>query len=83
MKIREKAVMKITERCCQLFGKKPEEITENTRFAEDLGAKSGNISQMTTFLEDEFDMEVPYMEFRRRGTVGAAADFIVELCEEC
>lgn len=83
MTIRERAIMKITERVCQLFGKKPEEINENTRFVEDLGAKSGNISQMTTFLEDEFDVEVPYMEFRRRTTVGAAADYIEELCEEC
>ena len=40
------------------------------------------MSQMTNFLEDEFDVEVPYMEFRRKTTIGEAADFIVELVEE-
>lgn len=62
--------------------KKPEELSENTRFVEDLGARSGNVSQMTNFLEDEFDVEISFMEFRRRATIGMAADYIEELCEE-
>ena len=82
MDIREEALEKITQRCCQLFGKTPDEITEDTRFIEDLGARSGNVSQMTNFLEDEFDVEISFMEFRRRPTVGMAADYIAELCEE-
>ena len=40
------------------------------------------ISQMTTFLEDEFDIEVPYMQFKRNKTVGEAAEFVTELLEE-
>lgn len=55
MSVREEAVQKITQRCCELFGKKPEELSENTRFIEDLGARSGNVSQMTNFLEDELN----------------------------
>lgn len=82
MSIREEAVQKITQRCCELFGKKTEELSENTRFIEDLGARSGNVSQMTNFLEDEFDVEISFMEFRRRATIGMAADYIEELCEE-
>lgn len=82
MSIRDEAVQKIIERCSVLFGKAPEEITEQTRFIEDLGARSGNVSQMTNFLEDEFDVEISFMEFRRRPTVGEAADYVVELCEE-
>ena len=82
MSIRDEAVQKIIERCSVLFDKAPEEITEQTRFIEDLGARSGNVSQMTNFLEDEFDVEISFMEFRRRPTVGEAADYVVELCEE-
>ena len=82
MTVREQAVEKIIERCCVLFGKKPEEINEDTRFIEDLGARSGNVSQMTNFLEDEFDVEISFMEFRRRVTIGMAAEYIEELCEE-
>ena len=54
----------------------------SVRFIEDLGARSGNVSQMTNFLEDEFDVEISFMEFRRRSTIGMAADYIEELCEE-
>ncbi len=82
MNTREEAVKKIIERCCVLFNKKPSELDENTRFIEDLGAKSGNVSQMTNYLEDEFDVEISFMEFRRRATIGMAADYIEELCEE-
>jgi len=82
MTVRDHVYQKIVERCCTLFDKKAEEINENTRFVEDLGAKSGNVSQMTNFLEDEFDVEVSFMRFRRCPTVGLAADYIAELCEE-
>lgn len=82
MDTREEAYQKIVDRCCQLFGKNAEELNEDTRFAEDLGAKSGNVSQMTNYLEDEFDVEISFMEFRRRSTIGMAADYIAELCEE-
>ena len=81
MKQREQVLLKIIERACVLFGKLPEELNEETDFALDLGAKSGNVSQMTTFLEDEFDVEVPYMEFRRKSTIGQAADYVAELLE--
>jgi len=77
---REQIVEKIKERVCVLFDKKPEELDESTSFIE-LGAKSGNVSQMTNFLEDEFDVEVPFMEFRRKTTIGEAADYVVELLE--
>lgn len=79
---RDKVVNKIIERCCQLYGKKPEELNEDINFALDLKAKSGNVSQMTTFLEDEYDVEIPFMEFRRKTTIGEAADYVIELVEE-
>ena len=35
MDVREEAYQKIVQRCCQLFGKTPDEISEETRFIED------------------------------------------------
>ena len=82
MTVKEEALKKIMDRCCVLFGIKMDELDENTRFIDDLGAKSGNVSQMTNFLEDEFDVEISFMEFRRKATLGMAAEYIEELCEE-
>ena len=82
MSVRDEALQKIKERCEVLFGVSAGNLSEDTRFIDDLGARSGNVSQMTNFLEDEFDVEISFMEFRRRPTIGMAADYIAELCED-
>ncbi|MBP3873747.1 MAG: acyl carrier protein, partial [Lachnospiraceae bacterium] len=61
MSIRNDIYNKLTERAAQLFGKQPSDFSESTRFVEDLNAKSTQYSQITTFLEDEFDTEIPFM----------------------
>ena len=80
MSIRQEVFEKLAQRAAQLFGKKQEELTEDTRFVEDCSAKSVQYSQITTFLEDEFDIEIPYMEFRRQPTFGDAVRYVVEEC---
>lgn len=79
---RNDVVEKIIDRCCQIFNKKSEDLTVNTNFIVDLNAKSGNISQITSCLEDIYDIEIPFMEFKRKQTIGEAADFIINLIEE-
>lgn len=81
MNQREDVLQKLVERAAPLFGKQPKEITEELLFVEDLNAKSVHYSQITTYLEDEFDVEIPYMTFRRKKTIGEAVDYIVELLE--
>lgn len=56
-------------------------MNEDTEFAA-FNPKSANYSQMTTFLEDEFDAEVPYLNFKRCKTFGEAADYVAELLDE-
>ncbi len=80
MSQREEIIEKIIERGAPLFGKEPTELSEETTF-EEVDAKSVHFSQITTYLEDEFDIEVPYMQFRRRKTIGEAADYVEELLE--
>lgn len=46
-----------------------------------LDLKSANFSQMINVLEDEFDVEIPFMDFRRKKTIGESVDFIVSLIE--
>lgn len=70
----------LCERASQLFGKDASEFTEETAF-KDLDIKSVQYSQITTYLEDEFDIEVPYMQFRRQETFGDAVEYVVELMD--
>ena len=81
MDLRKEIFTKLVGRAAPLFGKKPEEMGEDIRFTEDLNAKSVHYSQITTFLEDTFDVEIPFMTFRRKATIGDAVDYILELCE--
>jgi len=62
-----------------LLGVNASDLNENTRFKEDLGCSSANIVQITVALENEYDVEVPYMAFNRCKTFGEAADYMAEL----
>lgn len=81
METRQEVLAKLVERAAPLFGKKPEEMSEDLKFVDDLKAKSVHYSQITTYLEDEFDIEIPYMTFRRKQTIGEAVDYVTELIE--
>lgn len=79
--------MTIREEALEVLIKKAKDIApgidestlgEDTRFEEDLHCKSIHIVQFSAALEDEFDLEVPYMEFKKKATFGEAADFIAE-----
>jgi acyl carrier protein len=78
MELRDEAIELIKERLSVILG--ASEYTEDTTF-ESLNMKSVNYSQLTTALEDEFDVEIPFMDFKRKATVGEAADYIVQLVE--
>jgi len=78
MSLRDKIVEKIKERLTIILG--AGDYNENTEFKA-LGMKSVNYTQLTTALEDYFDVEIPYMKFRKNKTIGEAADYIVQLLE--
>ena len=82
MGLRLEVFEKLVERAAPLFGKAPEELTEDLRFVEDLEAKSVHYSQITTFLEDYFDIEIPFITFRRSATIGEAVDYVKKLIGE-
>ncbi|MBN2403452.1 MAG: acyl carrier protein [Spirochaetes bacterium] len=81
MELKEEILNKIISRAAELFKKKPEELNANTNFEADLKAKSVNIVQILTVLEAEYDVELNYMEFKRKKTFGEAAEFVASLLD--
>lgn len=79
--MREEVLAKIIEKGSKIWNVDAAELNENTEFAA-MNPKSAHYSQLTTFLEDEFDAEVPYMSFKRCKTFGEAADYVAELLDE-
>jgi acyl carrier protein len=57
-----------------------DKFTHDTSFLEDLKATSVQFFPILAALEDEFDIEIQYQDFRREGkTVGEAIAFIEKL----
>jgi acyl carrier protein len=52
------------------------QISHETGFVRDLFAKSLNLVELTAVLENEFGIEIPSYEVRRRKTVGDVIDLI-------
>ena len=78
MELRNEALEMIATRLTSILGEG--DYSEGVAF-ESLGMKSVNYSQLTTALEDEFDVEIPFMDFKRKKTIAEAADYIVQLVE--
>lgn len=79
--MKEKVLEKIIERASGIWAVDPSTLNADTLFA-DMNPKSTHYSQITTYLEDEFDIEVPYINFKRCKTLGEAADYVAELLGE-
>ena len=75
MEERTNVYEKIVECLTNMLGDKG--YSEGTTFA-DLGMKSVNYSSMINVLEDEFDVEIPFMDFRRKATIGEAVDYVCQ-----
>jgi acyl carrier protein len=79
--MQDKVLAKIIERVSGIWGVDSAALSEKTMFV-DMNPKSVHYSQITTFLEDAFDIEVPYMNFKRCKTLGEAAQYVVGLMDE-
>jgi len=80
MELEDEILEKIVQRTAQVFKKDPAELSADTRFVEDLRAKSVNFVQITAILEDAYDVQINFMQFRRKKTLGEAAEFVAQLC---
>ncbi len=67
---------------CQYVEVNREDISEESRFVEDLGFNSYDFMSMVGELEDAYDIEVEEREIVDIRTVGEAADYIKKLQSE-
>ncbi len=54
----------------------PDEVKEDSKFVEDLGADSLDVVELVMALEEKFDIEIPDEEAEKIATVADAIAFI-------
>jgi acyl carrier protein len=60
------------------LGVKPEEVTPEASFIDDLGADSLDTVELIMALEEEFNVEIPDEDAEKMTTVGDAIKYIEE-----
>lgn len=70
---------KLVSLICNYVEVKPENITPESRFMEDLGFTSFDFMSMLGELEDEFDIEVDEQKAANIRTVGEAVEYLETL----
>jgi len=54
----------------------PDEIKEDSKFVEDLGADSLDVVELVMALEEKFDIEIPDADAEKIATVGDAIKYV-------
>ncbi len=54
----------------------PDEVKEDSKFADDLGADSLDVVELVMSLEEKFDIEIPDEEAEKIATVADAVKYI-------
>lgn len=72
----EEVVDILKNKAAEVFGVDAESLSAETSFVDDLHCKSVNIVQFASALEDEYEVEVPYMQLNKCKTFADAAKFV-------
>ena len=67
---------KVAEILAEQLDAEKEDITADTRIAEDLNADSLDVVELLMAIEDEFEKTIPDEEIENLKTVGDVADYI-------
>jgi acyl carrier protein len=73
---------KVKSIIAEQLGVKKEEITEQSKFIDDLGADSLDTVELVMALEEEFGIEIPDEDAEKMITVGEAAKYIQEKAKQ-
>ena len=79
MTLEDRIAEQVIKEVARIFKKDINQLTRETRFVEDLDAKSLNIVELVAVLENKFEIMIPYGQTRRRKTLGEAIDLIISL----
>ncbi len=63
---------------CEKLSVKPDQVSPETSFVNDIGADSLDLVELIMELEDKFDMQIPDEEAEKILTVGDAIKYIEE-----
>jgi len=69
---------KVRQIIAEQLGVKKEEVTDNAKFVDDLGADSLDTVELVMALEEEFGVEIPDEDAEKLATVGDALRYIEE-----
>jgi len=69
---------KVKEIVVQQLGVSPDQVSEDAKFIEDLGADSLDQVELVMALEEEFGADIPDEEAEKLTTVGDAIKYIEE-----
>ncbi|NQU95532.1 MAG: acyl carrier protein [Candidatus Omnitrophica bacterium] len=69
---------KVKSVIAEQLGVKPEEVTEQAKFVDDLGADSLDTVELVMALEEEYGVEIPDEDAEKLTTVGEAIKYIDE-----
>ena len=75
MDVRDEVRAKLVELTQLVLGVDAESLTDDTNYTDDLGAKSSAMTMILTQMEDEFDVEIPYLGAKRAATLGGTVEF--------
>jgi len=67
---------KVREIIAEQLGVKKEEVTDDAKFIDDLGADSLDTVELVMALEEEFGIEIPDEDAEKMVTVGEAIKYI-------
>jgi acyl carrier protein len=77
--VKDEILALIINKIASLYKTDASKYSTETRFAEDLNAKSVDMVKVIGVLEDEYGVDINFMEFRRQKTLGDAANYVAGL----
>lgn len=81
-KDQDNVLEKVKKIVVQQLEVKDDQVTEQSKFVDDLGADSLDTVELVMALEEEFDTEIPDEEAEKITTVQAAVDYIQDKMDD-
>jgi acyl carrier protein len=78
---KEEILVKVKAVVAEKLNVGEDQVTEDAKFVEDLGADSLDQVELIMALEDEFALKIPEEDAEKLMTVGSAVDYVLKKAE--